>query len=134
MKIDNPTGNAECNKPDYSVRFEPRRVEDLRFPHKPAAFGRLPHRRDGVPLTGEPMTEIRDPVCGRTVALGRPQRWSITIAGPFSSAPIDAEGPSRRTPPGTGAIIPHWRREECPDERSIPPRIRALQGARGQAG
>jgi hypothetical protein len=36
MKIDNPTGDPDCRKPQYSVRFEPRNVEDIRFeyPHK----------------------------------------------------------------------------------------------------
>ena len=29
MKIDNPTGNPDCHKPDYSVRFEPREVSDI---------------------------------------------------------------------------------------------------------
>jgi pimeloyl-ACP methyl ester carboxylesterase len=29
MKIDNPTGNSDCRKPDYSVRFEPREVSDI---------------------------------------------------------------------------------------------------------
>jgi hypothetical protein len=30
MKIDNPSGDPDCHKPDYSVRFEPREVEALR--------------------------------------------------------------------------------------------------------
>jgi hypothetical protein len=29
MKIDNPTGNPDCHKPEYSVRFEPREVSDI---------------------------------------------------------------------------------------------------------
>jgi len=29
MKIDNPTSDADCHKPDYSVRFEPREVSDI---------------------------------------------------------------------------------------------------------
>ena len=29
MKIDNPTGNPDCHKPDYSVQFEPREVSDI---------------------------------------------------------------------------------------------------------
>lgn len=32
MKIDNPTGDPDCRKEAYSVRFEERRVEDLKFP------------------------------------------------------------------------------------------------------
>ena len=36
MKISNPTGDLDCRKPQYSVAFEERRVEDLAFayPHK----------------------------------------------------------------------------------------------------
>ena len=30
MKIDNPSGDPDCHKPDFSVRFEPREVEALR--------------------------------------------------------------------------------------------------------
>lgn len=38
MKIDNPSGDPDCHKPGYSVRFEERRVEDLRFEEPRAAF------------------------------------------------------------------------------------------------
>lgn len=41
MKIDNPTGDADCHKPSYNVRFEPRRVEDLREREPDAAFERV---------------------------------------------------------------------------------------------
>ncbi|WP_066733981.1 MULTISPECIES: DUF3141 domain-containing protein [Hyphomicrobiales] len=38
MRIDNPTGDPRCHKPHYSVSFEPRQVEDLRFEYPRAAF------------------------------------------------------------------------------------------------
>jgi hypothetical protein len=38
MKIDNPSGDPDCHKPAYSVRFEPRKVEDLRADYPHAAF------------------------------------------------------------------------------------------------
>jgi len=41
MKIDNPTGHPDCHKPQYSVRFEERRVEDLQFPQQTEAFERV---------------------------------------------------------------------------------------------
>jgi hypothetical protein len=41
MKIDNPTGDPDCGREAYSVRFEERRVEDLRFPIAHAAFRRV---------------------------------------------------------------------------------------------
>lgn len=40
MKVDNPSGDPECHQPQYSVRFEERRVEALRFPHQNDAFER----------------------------------------------------------------------------------------------
>ncbi len=41
MKIDNPSGDPDCGHDAYSVRFEERRVEDLKFPENRAAFGRV---------------------------------------------------------------------------------------------
>jgi hypothetical protein len=41
MKIDNPTGDPDCGHDAYSVRFDERRVEDLRFPADPVAFRRV---------------------------------------------------------------------------------------------
>ena len=40
MKIDNPTGDPDCRKPQYSVRFEPRRVEDIRYEYPREEFER----------------------------------------------------------------------------------------------
>jgi len=41
MKIDNPSGDPDCHKPAYAVRFEERQVEDLRFSHQDEAFERV---------------------------------------------------------------------------------------------
>ncbi len=41
MKIDNPSGDPDCHKPAFSVRFEPRRVEDLAHEMPSAAFERV---------------------------------------------------------------------------------------------
>ncbi len=41
MKIDNPTGDPDCRRPQYHVRFEPRRVEDLRFEPGGEAYERV---------------------------------------------------------------------------------------------
>jgi hypothetical protein len=38
MKIDNPTGNPDCRRPQYSVRFEERQVRDLDFGTPREAF------------------------------------------------------------------------------------------------
>jgi len=41
MKIDNPGGDPDCHKPDYSVRFEERQVADLRKQYPREAFERV---------------------------------------------------------------------------------------------
>jgi hypothetical protein len=41
MKIDNPSGDPDCHKPKYSVRFEPHEVADLQFEHPVQSFGRV---------------------------------------------------------------------------------------------
>jgi hypothetical protein len=38
MKIDNPTGNPDCRRPQYSVRFEERQVRDIDFGTPREAF------------------------------------------------------------------------------------------------
>lgn len=41
MKIDNPTGDPDCERNQYTVRFEPRQVEDVRFDRPAKAFERV---------------------------------------------------------------------------------------------
>jgi hypothetical protein len=41
MKISNPSGDPDCRKPQYSVAFEERRVEDLVFDYPREAFERV---------------------------------------------------------------------------------------------
>lgn len=41
MKIENPTGDPDCRKPQYSVRFEPRAVEDLSSDYPRESFERV---------------------------------------------------------------------------------------------
>lgn len=41
MKIDNPSGDPDCHKPAYRVRFEPRYVENLRRSYPREAFERV---------------------------------------------------------------------------------------------
>jgi hypothetical protein len=38
MVIDNPTGDPECARDQYTVRFEPRQVEEFRFDYPRKAF------------------------------------------------------------------------------------------------
>ncbi len=41
MKISNPTNDPDCRKPQYSVAFEERRIEDLAFDNPRKAFERV---------------------------------------------------------------------------------------------
>jgi hypothetical protein len=41
MRIDNPSGDPDCHKPQYAVRFEERQVVDLLFPHQNEVFERV---------------------------------------------------------------------------------------------
>ena len=41
MKISNPTGDPDCPKPRYEVRFEARRVEELRYDYPRDSFERV---------------------------------------------------------------------------------------------
>src|SRR5262245_10005125 len=41
MRIDNPTGDPDCARHQYSVSFEPSKVEDLHFDYARAAFERV---------------------------------------------------------------------------------------------
>ncbi|MEQ8356301.1 MAG: DUF3141 domain-containing protein [Kiloniellaceae bacterium] len=41
MKIDNPSGDPDCHKPQFAVRFEERKVEDLDIPAQDGAFERV---------------------------------------------------------------------------------------------
>lgn len=41
MKIVNPSGDPDCHKPSFSIRFEPREVEDLKTDYPQEAFERV---------------------------------------------------------------------------------------------
>lgn len=41
MKIDNPTNDPDCQKPQYEVHFEERRIEDLDYEYPQEAFERV---------------------------------------------------------------------------------------------
>ena len=43
MKIAAPTGAADCRDPQYSVNFEPRKVEDIAYAHDRQAFEQVQH-------------------------------------------------------------------------------------------
>lgn len=41
MKIDNPSGDPDCHKPSFSIRYEPREVEDQKADYPEEAFERV---------------------------------------------------------------------------------------------
>ena len=41
MKTDNPTNDPDCKRHQYSIRFEPRQVEDIGFEYPTRAFERV---------------------------------------------------------------------------------------------
>lgn len=41
MKIDNPSGDPDCHKPSFSIRYEPREVGDLKTDYPQEAFERV---------------------------------------------------------------------------------------------
>ena len=41
MKIDNPSGDPDCDKSQFVVQFEERKVEDFKFPQQTEAFERV---------------------------------------------------------------------------------------------
>lgn len=41
MKISNPTGDPDCRKPQYSVHFEEREVEQIHYPYPQQAFEKV---------------------------------------------------------------------------------------------
>lgn len=69
MKIDNPSGDPDCHKPAYAVRFEPRRVEDLHFDRATMAFERVRH-----------VSEMNEAIYGTFVS-----PWIRAMSTPWSS-------------------------------------------------
>lgn len=85
MKIDNPTGSADCHKPDYSVRFEPRDVSDIgEFREDPielANVRRISEMNEAVySLFVSPwITAISNPVSAEIWKRMHPMRISRTV-------------------------------------------------------
>ena len=61
MKIDNPTGDPDCRKPQYSVRFEPRQVEDICYAYPRKEFERARQLSETNEATYRAFTEVAAP-------------------------------------------------------------------------
>lgn len=79
MKIDNPTGDPDCEKPNYVVRFEEREVTDLRFEYPRAAFERV-----------RAVSEFNSDLYARTAGL-----WLRAVSTPWSAAALEWLHPMR---------------------------------------
>jgi hypothetical protein len=79
MKIDNPTGDPDCHKSAYTVRFEERRVEDLRFPVDRPAFARV-----------RSVSERLDAIYSATLS-----KWIQATTTPITAAAVEWLHPMR---------------------------------------
>jgi hypothetical protein len=110
MKIVNPTGNPDCRKDQYEVRFESRRVEDVRFDYPRDAFERVKAvsewnewayasfvspwiRSFATPITAEWSKWLHPMRTSRYVFSERVSPWMAAIA------PLAAHARKNRRPP-----------------------------------
>lgn len=69
MKIDNPTGQRDCHRPNYSIRFEPREVSALEFSHPMEAFENV-----------RAISEIAEAVYAAVIS-----PWAKTFSNPWTA-------------------------------------------------
>jgi hypothetical protein len=116
MKIDNPTGDPDCGRDAYSVRFEECRVEDLCFPMDWAAFRRVANVSKQFDhfysaTLGKWLQAISTPLSATTVEWLHPMRASrYAFATPF--------GPWQRGIAGLAASI-EKDRHAVPDDNPL---------------
>ena len=79
MKIDNPTGDPDCRKGAYKVRFEERQVEDIRSPVDRPAFERV-----------RKLSEQLDSVYTATLS-----KWVQSVTNPYAAALMEWLHPMR---------------------------------------
>jgi hypothetical protein len=98
MKIDNPTGDPDCRHDAYSVRFEERRVEDVRFPLDPSSFERV---RD--------VSERLDRIYAMTMG-----RWIEAFSTPLSASWLEWLHPMRASRFAFAGAFNPWMRALAP--------------------
>lgn len=79
MRINNPTGDPDCHKGAYTVRFEERSVEDIQFPVDHRAFER-------VKSMSERLDELYTAV---------PSKWVQAATNPITAAAMEWLHPMR---------------------------------------
>lgn len=128
MKIDNPTGDPDCAKPQYSVRFEPREVADLGAAHPTDALQQVARvsalNEAAYDMFVSPwLRAITTPASAAALRAMHPMRWTRQIF-------------SERYNPWMGAVrlmagAVSKTREPLPDDH---PAIRAERAALAAAG
>ena len=81
MKIDNPTGDPDCKKPNYVVRFHEREVGDIKFEYPQPTFERA-----------RAVSEFNTDLYAKTAGL-----WIKATATPWSAAALEWLHPMRAT-------------------------------------
>ncbi len=81
MKIDNPTGDPDCRKPAYSVRFEPREVSDIGPAEQNAALERVAqvsriNEAAYDMFLGPWVRAMTTPATAETLRAMHPMRWT----------------------------------------------------------
>ncbi len=103
MKIDNPSGDPDCGHGAYSVRFEERRVEDLKFPENRAAFRHV----------AEVSTQL-DALYSATLG-----KWIEATATPISAQWLEWMHPMRLSRYAFASDFNPWLRAWAPVAASI---------------
>jgi hypothetical protein len=94
MKIDNPTGDPDCGRGAYSVRFEERCVEHLRFPADRTAFAR-------VAQVSKQMDDFYSATLGR---------WAEAISTPLLATALEWLHPVRASRYVFATPVGPWQR------------------------
>ncbi len=79
MKISNPTGDPDCRKPQYSVRFEERRVEQIHYAYPEKSFEKV-----------QAVSEWNELLYKKTIS-----PWIAAFANPVSAAMLKWLHPMR---------------------------------------
>jgi hypothetical protein len=92
MKISNPTGDADCRKPQYTVRFEERQVEQIQYEYPEKSFEKV-----------QRVSEWNELIYKNAIS-----PWITAFANPFSAEILKWLHPMRTTRMIFSEIINPW--------------------------
>lgn len=90
MKIDNPTGDPDCHKPAFAVRFEERDVSDIAAPHETGALAKVAQisriNEAAYDLfVGPWVRAFTTPASAEAIKAMHPMRWSrLMFSGSYN--------------------------------------------------